>query len=295
MNDSENTKTVGIHPVNDKVNTNITILICFIFIGYILKNIYEYSTYFNKNRFLLIFDSNIREKALNIFSNICSLISLVAFFLLFTLTLLLFLYIIKDSYNINNLNKNLIIIGFPIILGLYFLNTILFTMNYSNIEKITKSNIGLGPFKNEVFKNKAVISRKIYQLTPNPLYILNPFNLTLLISIIYMIYWDNWGSPSWEKWSIYISSVIIFNLLLGLIYFFQTRTKKDKIFARKIETVNNRTSNITQNNQYKKNNQNNQNFDLGTADDSYYKQIQNNLANNKRTKSQRKSLEIGQL
>lgn len=289
MSNSENTKIVGIHPTNDKVNTNITIFICIIYIGYILKNIYEYSTYFNKNRFLLIFDSDIREKALNIFSNICSLVSLVAFFLLFTLTLLLFLYIIKDSYNLNNLNKNLIIIGFPIILGIYFLNTILFTMNYSNIEKITKSNIGHGPFKNEVFKNKAVISRKIYQLTPNPLYILNPFNLTLLISIIYMIYWDNWGSPSWEKWSIYISSVIVFNLLLGLIYFFQTRTKKDKIFARNIKTFNNRTRQSL----YAQNYQNKQNFDLGTAGNQYYKQIQNNLPNNQRTSSGRKSLEIG--
>ena len=86
---------------------------------------------------------------------------------------------------------------------------------------------------------KKGIKTKLFNPKPNPLYILNPFNLTLLISIIYMIYWDNWGSPSWEKWSIYISSVIIFNLLLGLIYFFQTRTKKDKIFARKEKTLNN--------------------------------------------------------
>ena len=239
MNDSENTKTVGIHPSNSRVNINITIFICIIYIGYILKNIYEYFNYFNKERFFLIFSSiKKEEKVLNIFSNNCNIISIIAFFLLVTLTILLFIYIIKDSYNLNNLNKNLITIGFPIILGLYFLNTILFTMNYSNIEKIKNINY----FKNELFKNKAVITKKIYQLTPrefpkklfnpkpNPLYILNPFNLTLLISMIYMIYWDNWDSPSWEKWSIYISSVIIFNLLLGLIYFFNTRTKKDKIF-----------------------------------------------------------------
>ena len=53
MNDSENTKTVGIHPVNDKVNTNITIFICIIFIGYIFKNIYEYCNYFNIKVYIL--------------------------------------------------------------------------------------------------------------------------------------------------------------------------------------------------------------------------------------------------
>lgn len=307
MSDSENTKTVGIHPANSKLNINITIFICTIFTGYILKNIYEYFIYFNKNRFSFFTHKNfnIREKSFNKFSNICSLVSLVAFFLLFVLTLLLFLYIIKDSYNLNNLNKNLITIGFPIILGLYFLNTILFTMNYSNIEKITNSNKKHKhvPFNNEdlkkidkeVFKNKAVISRKLYQLTPrefqkkgiktkllfnpkpNPLYILNPFNLTLLISMIYMIYWDNWDSPSWEKWSIYISSVIVFNLLLGLIYFFQTRTKKDKIFTRKINV-----NSGTRNSNYE---QNNNNYDLGV-------QNQNNQNNLQRTNTNGESFHI---
>ena len=82
MSDSENTKTVGIHPSNSRVNRNITIFICIIFIGYILKNIYEYFIYFNKNRFSFfsIRKDDIREKSFNKFSNICSLVSIVAFF-----------------------------------------------------------------------------------------------------------------------------------------------------------------------------------------------------------------------
>ena len=224
MSDSENTKTVSIHPTNSEVNKNITIFIYTIFTGYILKNIYEYYTYFSKkvDNFFLGGKTkdglSIMDKQLYKFSNFCNIISTIAFFLLFSLILLLFIYILKDSYNLNNLNKNLITTGFPIILGFYFLNTILFTMDFSNFQKKKKLN----KFE-QTTKKKYIITGRLYQLKTNLLYVLNPFNLTLLISIIYMIYWNNWDYPSWKKWSVYISSVIIFNVVLGLIYFFKTR------------------------------------------------------------------------
>ena len=162
----------------------------------------------------------------------------------------------------------------------------------------TYTNLGMtNQFQNELFKNKAAVSKKLYQLTPrefqkkarefqkkgiktkllfnpkpNPLYILNPFNLTLLISMIYMIYWDNWGSPSWEKWSIYISSVIVFNLLLGLIYFFQTRTFQTR--TKKDQIVNSGT----RNSHYRQNTQNNDlwvqnNQNENTDRESFHKQL----------------------
>ena len=264
MSDSENNKITGIHPGNDRINNILTIIICTIFTGYILKNIYEYITYFNKKTFAVYAPGYAdSRKYFENFSKICYTTSSTAFLLLFTLILLLFLYIIKDSYYLNELNKDLITIGFPIILGIYFLNTILFTMNKTK-DQLSSSGNNFYGFTSFLTKNFFEVPKKekLFIPKPNLLYVMNPLNLTILISIIYMIYWDNWDYPSWKKWSIYISSVIIFNVLLASIYFFRTReteTEKNKQFSlnNNHESIHSQLSSMGSVNSFTSNNQNN--------------------------------------
>lgn len=196
--------------VEEKINKWITGILITIFIGYFIEAIMGIVIFIKVGT---LEEKDTKTKGVIILS------TFIAFMIILSLFIILSLYIIKDNYEINELNKKLILIGIPIILGYYlfipiFKNLYIGSLLKNKQNKQNNFNCNLGQAS---FKFKFSIDIGIYNIFTNF------FNLTLLISIFYSIYWNNWDISSLKKWLICIGSILGFNLVvfsisLALIY-----------------------------------------------------------------------------
>lgn len=180
--------------VDEKINKWITGILITIFIGYFFEAIMGIY-------FLIEMDSYHFRNELKKYLKLNILPTFIAFMIILSLFIILLLYIIKDNYEINELNKNLILIGIPIILGYYLFIPIFKNLYIGSLLKNKQNSNACSKFN----FSKDIGKYSIFT---------NFFNLTLLISIFYSIYWNNWDITSWKKWLICIGSILGFNLLV---------------------------------------------------------------------------------